>query len=150
MKMFFAVCANSNCLCETMDIKAAFLRGKEIERHIYVKTPAEAKKEGNVWKLNKVAYGLCDASRQWYFSVKEELCKLGCKQSQLDKAMFRWYVNGHLEGVFVMHVDDFLYAETENFKKIIITTMQKKVKHMEGNFRYVGLDITQTERECNS
>ena len=39
--------------------------------------------------------------------MKEELCKLGCKQSQLDKALFRWYVNGHLEGVFVMHVDDF-------------------------------------------
>ena len=47
-----------------------------------------------------------------------------------------------------MHVNDFLYAGTENFKKIIITKMQEKFevgKHMEGNFQYVGLDITQTE-----
>ena len=111
--------------------------GKETERDIYVKPPAEAKKEGIIWRLNKVAYGLCHA---------KELCKLECKQSQLDKALFRWYVN--VEGVFVMHVDCFLYAWTENFKKIVITKIQRKLKvgkHMEGNFRYVGLDITQTE-----
>ena len=80
--------------------------------------------------------------------MKEELCRLGCKQSQLDKALFRWYVNGHLEGVFVMHVDDFLYAGTENFKKTVITKIQGKFKvgkHIEGNFRNVGLEITQTE-----
>ena len=55
-----------------MDIKAAFLQGKEIERDIYVKPTAEAKKEGIIGKLNKVIYGLCDASQQWYFSVKEK------------------------------------------------------------------------------
>ena len=41
-----------------------------------------------------------------------------------------------------------MYAGTENFKKIVITKIQGKFKggkHMEGNFRYVGLDITQTE-----
>ena len=128
----------NNWLCETMDIKAALLQGKEIERDIYVKPPEEAKKKGIIWKLNKVAYGLCDASRQWYFSVKEELCKLECETSQLDKALFRWYANGHLESVFVMHVEDFLYAGTENFKKTVITKIQEKFKvgkHMEGNIR---------------
>ena len=58
--------------------------------------------------------------------MKEESCRLGCKPSQLDKALFRRYVNGHLEGVFVMYVDDFLYAGTENFKKIVITKIQGK------------------------
>ena len=100
MRIFFAVCANNNWLCEAMDIKAAFIQGKEIERDIYVKPPAEAKKK----KLIRVAYGLCDASRQWYFSVTEELCKLGCKQSQLDKALCRWFVNGHLEGVRMLMI----------------------------------------------
>ena len=139
MKIFFAVCANNNWVCETMDIKAAFLQGKEIERGIYVKLPAEAKKEGIIWKLNKVAYGLCDASRQWYSSVKEELCKLGCKQSQLNKALFR--LNGMLTVILKVHLSCmlmiFLYAGTVNFKKIVITKIQGKVrvgKHMEGNF----------------
>ena len=35
MRILFAVCANNNWLCDTMDIKAAFLQGKEIEWDIY-------------------------------------------------------------------------------------------------------------------
>ena len=49
-----------------------------------------------------------------------------------------------------MHVDDFLYAGTENFTTVI-TKIQEKFKvgkHMEGNFRYVGLDIIQTEESA--
>ena len=60
----------------------------------------------------------------------------------------KYCLDGHLKGVFVMHVDDFLHVGTENFKKIVITKIQGKFKvgkHMEGNFRYGGLDITQTE-----
>ena len=52
-----------------------------------------------------------------------------------------------LEGVFVMHVDDFWYAGTENLKKRATTKIQEKLKvgkHMERNFRHVGLNITQT------
>ena len=62
--------------------------------------------------------------------------------------MFRWYNQGHLEGLFIMQVDDFLYSGTENFKKTIINKIQEKFKvgkHMEGNFKYVGFDIIQTE-----
>ena len=62
--------------------------------------------------------------------------------------MFRWYNQGHLEGLFIMHVDDFLYSGTENFKKTIINKTQEKFKVgkcMEGNFKYVGFDIIQTE-----
>ena len=43
MKIFFSVCANNNWVCETMDIKAAFLQGKEIERDIYVNTTNRGK-----------------------------------------------------------------------------------------------------------
>ena len=64
MRIFFAVSANNKWNCETIDIKAAFLQGKNIERDIYIKPPKEIKKDGIIWKLNKVAYGLCDASWQ--------------------------------------------------------------------------------------
>ena len=92
-----------------------------------MKPPAEAKTEGFIWKLDKVAGGLFDASWQ-YLSVKEELCKLLCNEFQLDKAMFRRYANSNLESLFVMCVDEFLYARTENFKKIIITKIQENFK----------------------
>ena len=57
-------------------------------------------------------YGLNDTSINWYFSIKEEMLKIGCEQSKLDKSMFRWYMyeDGKLQGLFLMHVDDFLHA----------------------------------------
>ena len=71
---------------------------KKLKGILYLcETTGRGKKEGIVWKLNEEAYGLCDASRQWYFNVKEELCKFGCRQSQLHKALFRWYASGILK-----------------------------------------------------
>ena len=58
-------------------------------------------------RLRKTAYGLVDAARNWFLSVKEELLKLSWKQSHLDKAVFRWYYQEKLEGVVLLHVDDF-------------------------------------------
>ena len=148
LRMVMAVVASEGWKCETIDIKAAFLQGRKIDRDVYLVPPAEIKQEGVIWKLNKAAYGLEDASRNWYFSVKEELVKLGCKQSELDKALFRWYNNGMLEGIFVMHVDDFLFAGTDAFNKTVIDPIVRKYKvgkRQVDNFRYVGLDIIQDE-----
>ena len=98
--MFFAITLNYKWKCETVDVKAAFLQGKSTERDVFVMQPFEAKEDGVIWKLEKVVYGLDDASRNWYFSVKEELFKkIGCEQSKLDKSMFRWYEDGNLQGL---------------------------------------------------
>ena len=70
--------------------------------------PKDVREDGVIWKLKKAAYGLDDALRNWYFSVKDYLLKLGCTQSELDKALFRLTRNGKLEGIFLMHVDEFL------------------------------------------
>ena len=68
----------------------------------------------------KTVYGLDDASREWYFSVKDLLLKNDCKQSSLDKALFRWYnKKGQLEGLILLHVDDFLLAGSDNFAVLI-------------------------------
>ena len=69
--------------------------------------PNEANLEGKLWRLRKSAYGLADAARNWYISVRDKLIKLECKQSHLDKAVFRWYYNNALEGILVLHVDIF-------------------------------------------
>lgn len=138
-----AVIASEGWQCETIDIKAAFLQGRKIDRDIHVIPPEEAKEDGMIWKLNKAAYGLTDASPNWYLSVKDELTKFGCKQSELDKALFRWYSgNGNLEGIFVMHVDDFLFAGTKAFVLSVIDPIVNKYKvgkRQVDNFCYVGL-----------
>ena len=43
-----------------LDIKSAFLQGKDISCDLLVKPPKEAK-TGNLWKLLKTIYGLNDA-----------------------------------------------------------------------------------------
>ena len=49
----------------------------------------------------KAVYGLDDASRKWYFSVKDKLTKLGCEQFELDKALFSKYSNGKVKKTFL-------------------------------------------------
>ena len=73
-----AISGTLNRQCQTTDIKAAFLQGTDIQRDIYVKPPKEANCPNSLWKLKKVVYGLNDAARNWFFSVKNELGRLGC------------------------------------------------------------------------
>ena len=51
---------------------------------------SEAKTEGVVWKSKKTVYESDGASCEWYFSVKEQPLGNGCKESRLDKCLFRW------------------------------------------------------------
>ena len=148
LRIAMAIISSEGWKCESIDIKAAFLQGNKIDRDIFIKPPIEVKEDGIIWKLDKAAYGLGDASRNWYFSVRENLLKSKCQQSELDKALFRWYNQGKLEGVFVMHVDDFLFAGTEAFSKSVIEVLVSKYKvgkRQITSFRYVGLDVTQDE-----
>ena len=93
-------------------------------------------------------YGLVDASRNWFLSVKKELVQLKCEQSKLDPALFYWHQEGKLEGLFLMHVDDFLWAGSDRFKEDVISLLRFKFhfgKEMDTSFRYIGLDIEQDE-----
>ena len=145
LRTVLAIVANKNWSIKSIDIKAAFLQGRPIERDIYVVPPVEAKLTGKLWRLRKTAYGLIDAARNWYLSVKETLVKLNCKQSHLDKAVFRWYCGKSLEGIIVLHVDDFLVSGTERFYNNVLRIICEKFKvgsQNEGKFKYVGLNIT--------
>ena len=87
-KLFLAICANERFQLKSLDVTSAFLQGQPLEREVFVSPPAEARKEGVVWKLKKTCYGLYDASRNWYFAVKEEIKKLGIKTLSGDSSFF--------------------------------------------------------------
>jgi hypothetical protein len=63
MKLFLAISANSNFKLKSLDVTSAFLQGEKLERDVFVIPPLEARKPGKLWKLQKSAYGLYDASR---------------------------------------------------------------------------------------
>ena len=118
LRIFLALLASNQWKCNCIDIKSAFLQGKTFEREVYLRPPVEAENsEGKVWKLNKCVYGLNDTARVWYFTVRNALLSLGCKQLKVDPAMFYWYQNDKLAGMFLVYVNDFIWGGTKRFEE---------------------------------
>ena len=148
LKVVLAIAANQQWELSTIDIKAAFLQGNKIERNVYVIPPKEANvQQGYLWRLRKTVYGLNDAARAWFISVKGLLISLGCTQSVLDPALFIWRTSAGFEGILVLHVDDFLVAGTGSFfEKVVkeLTSNFEAGKICKSKFNYIGLTIEQT------
>ena len=149
LRIFFSVIASKDWCCNSMDIKAAFLQGREITRNVYVKPPLEAKCDKNtLWKLNKSVYGLKDASREWYLTIKTLLMNQGCKQLLTDPSAFCYYENDVLSGVFLMHVDDFLWGGTKHFEEHVINKIRNKFQISQQSsraFKYIGMELEQDD-----
>ena len=61
-----AVAANEGFQLASVDIRAAFLQAKTLDRDVFVKPPEDVKKNNVIWKLRKPLYGLDDASRKFW------------------------------------------------------------------------------------
>ena len=148
IRLFFAVCASSDWKFESLDIKSAFLQSTQLDRTIYVNPPRDIRTAGVIWRLLKPLYGVNDSGRIWYFTICEFLVSIGCKQSLLDKALFRYYCSTtkKLIGILLIHVDDFLYAGTAKFKNDVIKRIVEKFeisKMYDGCFIYIGWNLEQ-------
>ena len=51
--MFFVVAANEGFKLRSIDIRAAFLQAKYLDREVYMEPQKDVKKEGKIWKLKK-------------------------------------------------------------------------------------------------
>ena len=148
VRMFLSLTSTMGWEAKTIDIKAAFLQGDQIEREVIIKPPREAESPGILWKLKKCVYGLSDASRNWYFSVRKLLKTHGCQQSSSDPGLFFWHDDGQLGGIIIVHVDDFIWSGKPKFEIDIIEKIRSTFlcgKEAEKSFRYIGLDIQHTE-----
>ena len=150
LKLFLVTIVSKCWKCESIDIKAAFLQGKDFHREVYLIPPKEANcNPGILWKLKKCVYGLNDAARVWYETGKDFLLELGCIQLKTDPAAFYWYHNGQLEGVFLMHVDDYLWGGSNNFVNLVISKLCSKFMVGQQSteiFKYIGLEIKQDKK----
>ena len=88
LRVVISIISSKNWDVNSIDITAAFLQGKELDRDVYLRPPKEANAPNKLWKLKKCVYGLNDASRFWYLRVREELLKAGCKCSKSDPSVF--------------------------------------------------------------
>ena len=129
-----------------MDIKSAFLKGKSVERDVFIKPLKEAN-TNKLWKLKATVYGLCHAPREWYLSVKKELLATGCVKSRYDDAIFYWHKENTLQDILSAHVNDFCWAGAKLFQNIVINQIRNGFtvsKEELQTFKYLGLSISQT------
>ena len=99
-----------------------------------------------VWKIKKPIYGLKDSAMNWYKTIQSDLKRLGCIQSTLDSTVFMFRVGDELKGLFLCHVDDFLFSLgdpaftsqiIEKLKGTYIISRQDENEQ----FTYVGLQL---------
>ena len=146
VRMMLGITAGKGWKIRSLDVKAAFLQGKMIEREVFLHPPPEFRKKGKIWKLLKVVYGLYDASRAWYLKVVEVLTELGMTVGRLDKAMFTFKTAETLEGIILVHVDDLIYAGTEEFLLQVMDPFKKKLRISREEseaFLYLGVKLCQ-------
>ena len=61
-KILMAVAANSNFKLASVDIRAAFLQLRMLERVVFMMSPPDIRKEGVIWRLKKPFYKLDNTS----------------------------------------------------------------------------------------
>ena len=148
LRLVFAIAATNEWQINSLDISSAFLQGNEIEREVYLRPPADVCTKDQIWRLKRCIYRLNDAPRAWYDHVKRELIHLGAQVSKYDSAMFVWKKEKGLDGILVIHVDDFAYAGNTQWIEQVIDTFKQKFKisaQAHGCFKYIGLNVHQDD-----
>ena len=145
LRLTLSILASNGWELNSLDIKSAFLQGKEIDRTVFIKPPPEAKTT-KLWQLKKCVYGLADAPRKWYIKLKEELEKSGANQSKYDDGLFFVRQNNRLIGILSCHVDDILWGGTPAFERTIIGHICKIFmisKNDSQAFEHLGVHLEQ-------
>ena len=122
-----AVAANSNFKLASVNIRAAFLQSRTLDRDVFMKPPPDIRKEGVIWRLKKPLYGLDDASRKFWLWVKEVLREIELNVMEGDKAFYYLHRDGELLGAVITHVDDFTLSGTESFIKEVLETISREL-----------------------
>ena len=146
VKTLFAVAASNNWKVKTIDVTAAFLQGKKIERKVLVRPPMEYRRQDEVWQLEKGLYGLKEASMLWFKEVTEFFTANGCQVLTGDLAAFVFHHDGELVGMVVIHVDDITLTGKEEWLDSITRELKvrfKISKEVMGDFIYTGINVVQ-------
>ena len=89
IRILLAYANHHDIILYQMDVKSAFLNGK-LEEEVYVAQPPgfeDPKHPDKVFRLNKALYGLTQAPRAWYDTLKEYFMKKGFTPGSLDPTL---------------------------------------------------------------
>jgi hypothetical protein len=144
VKVMMAVAANQGWTARSIDISAAFLQGREIERDVYIRPPPEYRKPGIVWKLKKGLYGLKEAARLWYEELVTDLENNGGQRLTGDPGCLLFHVGDTINGFVLIHVDDIFISGEDDFQDELVNRIKTRFrvsKDQSSNFVYTGMSI---------
>ena len=126
-----------------IDIRAAFLQAKPLDRDVFMRPPKDIRKDGVIWRLKKPPYGLNDASRKFWLRVKNIFKEMGLRKLSGDEAVYyKLDEEGNLEGMVSTHVDDFDLAGRKKFVEMVTEEISRilDVSTVECDcFRFTGI-----------
>lgn len=149
-RIFFHLTAQQGWDIIGWDVPTAFLQQKtdymkEREIPLFLVPPEQLRTTpDDVWKMNKVPYGMADAPRAWYLTIRAFLLENKFAQVAGEPCAFVLYEKDCLVGHILIHVDDGIMAGTSTFLK---TWRQKLADHYkikqfkDGDFVNCGLRI---------
>ena len=106
LRALLAVAATGDLEIHQLDIKTAFLNGK-LDETIWIAQPTGYETgDGKACRLHKAIYGLKQASRAWYITLKTALEAANFTQSAADPALF--IKTGTAPVYLLTYVDDIL------------------------------------------
>ena len=68
---------------------------------------------GKIVRLNRSLYGLKQSGRQWAELLVETVVKYGMEQCRTDPCVFRMVVDGKVQLIMAVHVDDIVIAGSD-------------------------------------
>ena len=95
------------------DVAQAFVRAK-LDAEIYMKLPDGCGDiSGNIVRLDMSLYGLNQSGRQLAGLLVETMVGYGMEQCRPDLCVFRMIVDGKVELIMAVHVDDIVIAGSD-------------------------------------
>ena len=91
LRMVFIVGSIMYWEIQSIDISAAFLQGRKLEREIYLRPPSDVCPRTEVWRLKRCIYGLNDAPRSWYELVLSPDCAKSAIRLEKSVSFFCGY-----------------------------------------------------------
>ena len=106
LKILAAVANERDLEIFHLDVAQVFARAK-FDAEIYMKLPDGCgDMSGKIVRLNRPLYGLKKSGRQRAGLLVETVVEFGMEQSRTDLCVFRMVVDGKVELIMVVHVDD--------------------------------------------
>ncbi|CAM9469904.1 unnamed protein product [Chrysoparadoxa australica] len=151
VRMVFAFAAVREWELLQWDAVTAFLHGA-LDEPVYVKPPKGVGTPGEIWKLHKAAYGLCNAPAVWNKHFARVFTELGFVRSEVDPNIFLWFANtgeGELRLVLANWVHDYLGAYDPAFAEELSELKEQlssrlKMKFMGEPSQFLGWAVTKT------